>query len=93
MSTNKPNPTDKIEQEFTKQIDQIDKRLDRGGMIYFIPILILLFIGAFWLIDTFSLRGNEKTILEDQTQLVQTIEDLENRVSQLEEKIVELEKE
>lgn len=91
--SNKRHSADKIEQEITKQIDQIDQRLDRGGMIYFIPLLILLFIGAFWLIDIFSLRGNNKVVIEDQTQLIQTVEDLKTRVNQLEEKILELEKE
>ena len=84
MQDNK-NTNAKLDQAFSKQIDEFDKRLDRGGMISLMIIVIGFLIIGYWMIEILSLN-DEQTIFNDEAtmELVERVEMLESRVAELE---------
>ncbi|MGO4937558.1 hypothetical protein ACTQ54_08050 [Fundicoccus sp. Sow4_H7] len=83
---NKTNKT--IEQELSKQMDEIDRRIDRGGWFYMIIVILLLFIGIYVLITFFQIPSDERIdITEVQQPLIDRIESLESRIEFLENQI------
>lgn len=84
MQDNK-NTNAKLDQAFSKQIDEIDKRLDRGGMISLMIIVIGFLIIGYWMIEILSLNDEQTTFNDDATiELVERVEILESRVAELE---------
>ncbi|MHA3225638.1 hypothetical protein ACV7JQ_06805 [Globicatella sulfidifaciens] len=84
MQDNK-NTNAKLDQAFSKQIDEIDKRLDRGGMISLMIIVIAFLIIGYWMIEILSLNEDRTTLSDDATmELVERVEILESRVAELE---------
>ena len=84
MQDNK-NTNAKLDQAFSKQIDEIDKRLDRGGMISLMIIVIGFLIIGYWMIEILSLNDERTTFNDDATmELVERVEMLESRVAELE---------
>ena len=84
MQDNK-NTNAKLDQAFSKQIDEIDKRLDRGGMISLMIIVIAFLIIGYWMIEILSLNDDQTTLSDDATmELVERVEMLESRVAELE---------
>ena len=84
MQDNK-NTNAKLDQAFSKQIDEIDKRLDRGGMISLMIIVICFLIIGYWMIEILSLNDEQTTFNDDATmELVERVEMLESRVAELE---------
>ncbi|MGY3815097.1 hypothetical protein ACWOA6_06085 [Globicatella sulfidifaciens] len=84
MQDNK-NTNAKLDQAFSKQIDEIDKRLDRGGMISLMIIVIGFLIIGYWMIEILSLNDEQTTFNDDATmELVERVEMLESRVAELE---------
>lgn len=84
MQDNK-NTNAKLDQAFSKQIDEIDKRLDRGGMISLMIIVIGFLIIGYWMIEILSLNDEQTTFIDDATmELVERVEMLESRVAELE---------
>ena len=84
MQDNK-NTNAKLDQAFSKQIDEIDKRLDRGGMISLMIIVIGFLIIGYWMIEILSLNDDQTTLSDDATmELVERVEMLESRVAELE---------
>lgn len=84
MQDNK-NTNAKLDQAFSKQIDEIDKRLDRGGMISLMIIVIAFLIIGYWMIEILSLNDEQTTFNDDATmELVERVEMLESRVAELE---------
>lgn len=84
MQDNK-NTNAKLDQAFSKQIDEIDKRLDRGGMISLMIIVICFLIIGYWMIEILSLNDDQTTLSDDATmELVERVEMLESRVAELE---------
>lgn len=83
----KKNPAELFEQEISKQIDEMDKRIDRGGMISLILIVIALFVAGYWIIEFFSIsRSNASLQYETQYDLIERIDQLESRIEILEQK-------
>lgn len=84
MQDNK-NTNAKLDEAFSKQIDEIDKRLDRGGMISLMIIVIAFLIIGYWMIEILSLNDDQTTLSDDATmELVERVEMLESRVAELE---------
>ena len=84
MQDNK-NTNAKLDEAFSKQIDEIDKRLDRGGMISLMIIVIGFLIIGYWMIEILSLNDEQTTFNDDATmELVERVEMLESRVAELE---------
>lgn len=84
MQDNK-NTNAKLDQAFSKQIDEIDKRLDRGGMISLMIIVIGFLIIGYWMIEILSLNDEQTTFNDDaKMELVERVEMLESRVAELE---------
>ncbi|WPC08722.1 hypothetical protein [Globicatella sp. PHS-GS-PNBC-21-1553] len=84
MQDNK-NTNAKLDQAFSKQIDEIDKRLDRGGMISLMIIVIGFLIIGYWMIEILSLNDEQTTFNDEATmELVERVEMLESRVAELE---------
>lgn len=82
----KKNTNVKIDQTISKQIDEIDKKLDRGGMISLIIIVIALLVIGYWVIDILSLDEDQTPLNDHATaELVERVEMLESRVAELEE--------
>lgn len=90
MTDKKPSPVN-IEQEISKQIEEFDKKVDRGGMLYLLIIVVVIFSLVFFLVDFFSTNEDVPLMTESQTELVETLQQLESRIDQLEQRIVELE--
>lgn len=77
--------TTKSEQGFSKQIEEIDKRIDRGGMISLILIVVAIFVIGYWTIDFLSLTDDHSTLNSEETvELYDRIEQLESRIAKLE---------
>ena len=85
MMQDKKNTNAKLDEAFSKQIDEIDKRLDRGGMISLMIIVIAFLIIGYWMIEILSLNDDQTTLSDDATmELVERVEMLESRVAELE---------
>lgn len=90
--TQKKNPAVIIEQEISKQIDEFDKKVDRGGFVYLLLIVLVLFLLVFWLVESFSISDRDNMIADDnEAGLYQRIEELEQSVTDLEARIIKLE--
>ncbi|UUX33842.1 hypothetical protein [Fundicoccus culcitae] len=75
-----------IEQELSKQMDEIDRRFDRGGWFYMIIVILLLFIGIYVLITYFQIPSDEREDINEAHQsLVDRVDSLESRLIELEQ--------
>lgn len=79
--------TGKLEEELSKQIDQIDRRLDRSGWLYLVVVLAIFFLLVYLTINLFRIPTAEYDS-SDISSFEQRIESLESRVIEL-EKIAE----
>lgn len=85
--SDKNNAPFKLDPIVTKQIDEMDKHIDRGGMMSLILIVIVLLTIGYWVVTSFRL--DEETILPTETasELIERIETLEERVAELEDNL------
>ncbi|MBG9981669.1 hypothetical protein HZY86_00920 [Aerococcaceae bacterium DSM 111020] len=85
MNNKNNNYSKQIEEEIQKQLNEVDRRVDRGGWPSLLIIIVLLFLGLY-LITTFIFPDNSASITyEDRAEsLEQQIESLETRIEQLE---------
>lgn len=84
MQDNK-NTNNKLDQSISKQIDEFDKKLDRGGMISLMIIVIAFLVIGYWIIEFLSLNDDQTTLNDNATaELVERVEMLESRVAELE---------
>lgn len=85
--TNKLKPAELIEKEISKQIDEMDKRIDRGGMLSLLLVVVAIFVLGYWVIDFFSITDEESVLtMQTQTELIERIDQLESRIKVLEAK-------
>lgn len=83
--TDKKNPAEVIEQELTKQIDEMDRRIDRGGMLSFVLVILAIFIAIYLFIDFFSITDDDSILhMQTQAELIERIDQLESRIQLLE---------
>lgn len=81
MSTSKN--TNNLEQEISKQIQQIDRRLDRSGWFYLVGVLVIFFLLVYLTVTVFRIPTSEEQSTE-QASIESRIEDLESRIFELE---------
>lgn len=83
MGSDKRNK--KIEEEISKQMDQIDRKFDRGGWFYMMIVILLLFVGVYVLIDWFRIPADERNYNDEAHQsLVERVDELESRLDEYE---------
>lgn len=88
----KRNHAEFIEQEITKQIDEFDKRFNRGGFLSLALVVIAIFIIGFWIISFFKDEEDKTTAYYySQFELIEYIETLEAQIDDLDERIYLLE--
>lgn len=87
---NQPNNrnTGKLEEEFSKQIDQIDRRLDRSGWFYLVIVLAIFFLVVYFTINLFRIPTSEYQS-SDISSFEKRIETLESRINELEDSVAE----
>lgn len=88
----KRNHAEFIEQELTKQIDEFDRRLNRGGFLSLALVVIAIFIIGFWIISFFKGEEDNTTAhYYSQFELMEYIESLEDQIEELDKTIYLLE--
>ena len=75
--------TNNLEQEIAKQIQQIDRRLDRSGWFYLVGVLVIFFLLVYFTVTIFSIPTSEEESTE-QAVTEERIQNLESRVLELE---------
>lgn len=75
--------TNNLEQEISKQIQQIDRRLDRSGWFYLVGVLVVLFLLVYLTVTVFSIPTSEEQST-DQASIETRVENLEARILELE---------
>lgn len=75
--------TNNLEQEIAKQIQQIDRRLDRSGWFYLVGVLVIFFLLVYLTVTIFSIPTSEEKSTE-QAVTEERIQNLESRVLELE---------
>lgn len=80
--SNSKNPYN-LEQEISKQIQQIDRRLDRSGWFYLIGVLVIFFLLVYLTVTIFRIPTSEEQSNE-QASVESRIENLESRIFELE---------
>lgn len=75
--------TNNLEQEIAKQIQQIDRRLDRSGWFYLVGVLVIFFLLVYLTVTIFSIPTSEEKSTE-QAVTEERIQNLESRVLKLE---------
>ncbi|MGO4927051.1 hypothetical protein ACTQ5J_00425 [Fundicoccus sp. Sow4_F4] len=75
--------TNNLEQEISKQIQQIDRRLDRSGWFYLVGVLVIFFLLVYLTVTVFRIPTSEEQSTE-QASVESRIEDLESRIFELE---------
>lgn len=75
-----------LEQEITKQIDQMDEKFDRSGWFYLLALVALVFISLSAFMYFSNSEPNNAATLEEITQKISQLED---RIDQLEKQIAE----
>lgn len=75
--------TNNLEQEIAKQIQQIDRRLDRSGWFYLVGVLVIFFLLVYLTVTIFSIPTSEDKSTE-QAVTEERIQNLESRVLELE---------
>ena len=75
--------TNNLEQEIAKQIQQIDRRLDRSGWFYLVGVLVIFFLLVYLTVTIFSIPTSEEESTE-QAVTEERIQNLESRVLELE---------
>ncbi|MRI82031.1 hypothetical protein GIY11_08445 [Aerococcaceae bacterium DSM 109653] len=75
--------TNNLEQEIAKQIQQIDRRLDRSGWFYLVGVLVIFFLLVYLTVTIFSIPTGEEASTE-QAVTEERIQNLESRVLELE---------
>lgn len=76
-------PSSKLEEELSKQIDQIDRKLDRSGWLYLVVVLAIFFLLVYLSINLFRIPTTEYES-SDLSSFEERIESLESRVIELE---------
>ncbi|MBR7926836.1 hypothetical protein KBI51_01425 [Aerococcaceae bacterium zg-ZUI334] len=81
----KINHAEAMEKEISKQIDEIDKHLDRGGLLSLILVVVAIFVIGYWIIDFFRIRDDNPALsVQSQVELMERIDELEQRIETLE---------
>ncbi|MBK0347234.1 hypothetical protein JDW15_01115 [Aerococcaceae bacterium zg-ZJ1578] len=81
----KINHAEAMEKEISKQIDEIDKHLDRGGLLSLILVVVAIFVIGYWVIDFFRIRDDNPALsVQSQVELMERIDELEQRIETLE---------
>lgn len=75
-----------LEQEITKQLDQMDEKFDRSGWFYLLTFIAIIFISLAIIMYFSNSEPNNAATLEEMTQ---KISQLEERINQLEAKFPE----
>ncbi|MBD3949296.1 hypothetical protein I4Q36_04150 [Tuanshanicoccus lijuaniae] len=84
----KKNHAEAMEKEFSKQMDEIDKHLDRGGFLSLILVVVAIFVIGYWVIDFFRIRDHSPALsVQSQVELMERIDQLEERIETLESEL------
>lgn len=75
--------TNNLEQEIAKQIQQIDRRLDRSGWFYLVGVLVIFFLLVYLTVTVFRIPTSEEQSTEQAS--------IESRMTELESRIFDLE--
>lgn len=75
--------TNNLEQEISKQIQQIDRRLDRSGWFYLVGVLVIFFLLVYLTVTVFRIPTSEEQSTEQAS--------IESRMTELESRIIDLE--
>lgn len=75
--------TNNLEQEISKQIQQIDRRLDRSGWFYLVGVLVIFFLLVYLTVTVFRIPTSEEQSTEQAS--------IESRMTELESRIFDLE--
>lgn len=75
--------TNNLEQEITKQIRQIDRRLDRSGWFYLVGVLVIFFLLVYLTVTVFRIPTSEEQSSE-QASFDLRMNELETRIFELE---------
>lgn len=86
MSENKETST--IEEEISKQIDNLDHRFDRNGWFFIVVLVIILFMLVYIFMQ---LRGPESKVEFTEEEIFEKFESIDQELSFYEERIAELE--
>ena len=83
-----------IEQEIRRQMEEMDKRLDRSGWLYLVLALVALFIFLYFFMvlnpsSDEAYDSSYQALVEQVDQLDNQVESLQNQVDQLLEKQAE----
>lgn len=85
--TNKNNNYSKqIEEEIQKQLNEVDRHVDRGGWSSLLVIILVLFVALYFITQILTPDNDISFTYEDRvTTLEKTVEKLESRIEVLEQ--------